>query len=260
MVGALAALSAVLLTVRLYAAHRVGFGDSEALYASYALFPQAAYLDHPGLIGLFAHTLGRGTAPSPLAAHTVTALVSTAAPWLVVVGARSAGASLRSAAAVALGVAVTPEIAVGLFAMTPDLLLFIAWTASLGLAALGLRAPHTSTRAAVSLVLAGLAAGIGCAAKVSAGALVLALLATYASSHARVHARTVWPWLGLAAGGVVVFPIFLFEARTGWPMLRHRLVDTGRRRALAAQCHHASRRAGRLSVPTRRRRRLPRRA
>ena len=30
----------------------IGFGDSEALYACYAMHPQPAYLDHPGLIGV----------------------------------------------------------------------------------------------------------------------------------------------------------------------------------------------------------------
>src|SRR6185503_15989138 len=47
-------VSVVLLAVRLAAARVVGFGDSEALYACYALHPQPAYLDHPGLVGLFA--------------------------------------------------------------------------------------------------------------------------------------------------------------------------------------------------------------
>ena len=36
---------------------RFGFGDSEALYACYALHPQPAYLDHPALIGRGFHDL-----------------------------------------------------------------------------------------------------------------------------------------------------------------------------------------------------------
>ena len=48
LLAALVSLSVVALVVRLLAAESVGFGDSEALYASYALFPQPAYLDHPG--------------------------------------------------------------------------------------------------------------------------------------------------------------------------------------------------------------------
>ena len=66
--GALLA-SVLLLAVRLYAAGELGFGDSEALYASYALYPQPVYLDHPGLIGLLARLIGGGGAPSPSAAH-----------------------------------------------------------------------------------------------------------------------------------------------------------------------------------------------
>jgi hypothetical protein len=223
---ALAALSCVMLPVRMLAAKLVGFGDSEALYACYALHPQPAYLDHPGLVGLFARLLGGGAAPTTLAAHTVTAIAATLAPWLVVLAARGAGGSWRAAARAGIGVAVVPEIAVGLFAMTPDLLLYVCWVSALGLAALGLRSAPSSGRAAVSLMLAGLLAGVGCAAKVSAGALVVGLAATYVARTARAHARTIWPSLGLGVGLLVIVPIVLYEARTGWPMLRHRLVDT----------------------------------
>jgi hypothetical protein len=107
--------------------------------------------------------------------------------------------------------------------MTPDLLLAIAWCASLAMACAGLRADAQSARAAALLVGAGLAAGIATAAKITGGALVLALAVSYAR---RAHARTAWPWIGLATGALVVVPIAMFEARTGWPMLRHRLVDT----------------------------------
>lgn len=219
-------LTAALLAVRLYAAHRVGFGDSEALYACYALHPQPAYLDHPGLVGVFARAIATHGAPTPLAAHVATAMISSLVPWLVVVAARGAGASWRSAFVAACAVAVVPEIAIGLFAMTPDLLLAIAWLAALGLGCAGLRATPASARASALLIGAGLAAGIATAAKVSGVTLVVALAATYATRSARAHARTAWPWLGLLAGALVVAPIALFEARTGWSMSRHRLVDT----------------------------------
>src|SRR5271169_5878751 len=88
-------LSCVLLGARLYAASQLGFGDSEALYASYALHPQPAYLDHPGLIGAFARLIGGGTAPSPLQAHVVTALLATAFPWGVALACRACGADAR---------------------------------------------------------------------------------------------------------------------------------------------------------------------
>ncbi len=222
----LVALTAVLLALRLYAAHRVGFGDSEALYACYALHPQPAYLDHPGLIGIFARAIATHGAPTPLGVHLVTSVVASSVPWIVVAASRAAGATSRAAFAAACVVAVVPEIAIGLFAMTPDLLLAVAWLAALGFGCAGLRAEPASTRASAFLIGAGLAAGIATAAKVSGVALILALLVTYAMRSARAHARTVWPWLGLAAGALVVVPIALFEARTGWPMLRHRLVET----------------------------------
>jgi hypothetical protein len=223
---AFAAASAALLVVRLLAAGRVGFGDSEALYASYALHPQPAYLDHPGLVGLLARVVGSGTAPTPLRAHQVTAILATAFPWTLALACRAAGASWHRAFAGALVAALAPEIAVGLFALTPDLLLALAWTCALAMAALALRSAPGSARAATAFAAAGLLAGIAAASKSTGLALFLALAATYASRPARAHGRSLAPWIGLAAGALVVVPVALFEADTGWPMLRHRLVDT----------------------------------
>jgi hypothetical protein len=96
-----------------------------------------------------------------------------------------------------------------------------------------LRAPPSSARSAAAFLGAGRLAGTACAAKVSGALLVAALFAAYVAiaagrtdDDARRAARTAWPWAGLVAGLVVVAPIALYEARTGWPMLHHRFVDT----------------------------------
>src|SRR5204863_3343143 len=117
-----AASSLVLLALRLYAAERIGFGDAEALYACYARHAQPVYLDHPGLIGVFARAVGGGDAPSPIAAHVATALLCTAAPWVAALAARAVGSSWTGAALAAGALMLAPEISVGLFGMTPDLL------------------------------------------------------------------------------------------------------------------------------------------
>lgn len=226
MAWVLGVVSLVLLAVRLYAAAHVGFGDSEALYACYALHPQPAYLDHPGLVGTVARIIGGGSAPSPLAAHVVTSLAATAFPWAVVLACRASGASWRRALAGGIVVAVVPEIAVGLFALTPDLLCAFAWISCLASAATALRARPSTAAATAAFAAAGLLAGIAAASKVSGLALMVALTAAYAAPPARAHARTIAPWAGLLAGLLVVAPVALFEAHTGWPMLRHRLVDT----------------------------------
>ncbi len=223
---ALGIVSIALLAVRLYASGHIGFGDSEALYACYALHPQPAYLDHPGLIGLVARAIAGGTSLTPGAAHHVTALLATLLPWLVVLAARLAGAAWRGGLVAGLAVAAAPEVSVGLFAMTPDLPLAFAWVGALGLAAAGLRAPASSGRAAAALLFAGTLAGVACAAKVSGVLLAITLVAAYLTRPARAHARTPWPWAGLILGALVVSPIALYEARRGFPLLRHRLVDT----------------------------------
>src|SRR5277367_6679508 len=104
-VATLAALSVTLLAVRLFAASRVGFGDSEALYAAYALHPQPAYLDHPGLIGVVARAIGGGLPLTPERAHLVTAVLATIFPWFVALAARLAGATWRASIVAGLAIA-----------------------------------------------------------------------------------------------------------------------------------------------------------
>ncbi|HEX4445199.1 MAG TPA: glycosyltransferase family 39 protein [Polyangiaceae bacterium] len=224
--GLLVGLSGVLLAVRLFAASRVGFGDSEALYASYALHPQPAYLDHPGMVGVFARAIGEGTAPSPERAHVVTSVLATLVPGAMALLCRAAGGSWRRSLLTAVVVALVPEIAIGLFAMTPDLLLALLWMGSLALGAVALRSTPGGARASLAFAGAGLLAGAASGSKATGILLVGALVATYASRAARPHARTIAPWAGIAAGLVVLVPIARFEARTGWPMLVHRLADT----------------------------------
>ncbi len=251
--AALLAVSVVLLGLRLWAASRVGFGDSEALYASWAVHPQPAYLDHPGLVGLVARLIGEGAVPTPARTHVITAVVATLLPWLVVAVARAAGAEKRPAIIAGLVVAVVPEIAIGLFALTPDLLLAPLWLGALGLAIVGLSprvpsgdaAPSSqrfvpSIRTTGALLGAGLLAGVAASAKVSGFLLLGALAAVYVhvarsneAPGAVRAARSLWPWAGLAAGAVVVVPFVLYEARLGWPMLRHRFVDTQQGAGLA---------------------------
>jgi hypothetical protein len=222
----LVGVSMALLAARLFAATRIGFGDSESLYASYALHPQPAYLDHPGLIGMLARGIGGGSAPRPELAHVVTSLLATFVPWTMALACRACGATWRRSFAGALIFALTPEIAIGLFAMTPDLLLALAWTAALALGSCALRSSPGSVRSSAAFAATGLLGGVAAAAKVSGLMLIAGLAITYASRAARPHARTAAPWAGLAAAAIVLLPIAWFEARSGWPMLRHRLVDT----------------------------------
>src|SRR5262245_48819363 len=121
------ALSVVLLALRLRLSALVGFGDSEALYAAYALHPQPAYLDHPGLVGSLARLLGGGGAPSALSAHRFTSVASTLIPWLGLGAARAAGARRERAHLTFFALALLPEMSIGLFALNPDLLLAALW-------------------------------------------------------------------------------------------------------------------------------------
>ncbi len=235
---ALLGLSVGMLGIRLYAAQVVGFGDSEALYACYAAHPQPAFLDHPALVGMVARVIGEGAIPTPLRVHAITSVLATLVPWLVFWTARALSAARGPAALAGLIVLVIPETAVGLFGLTPDLLLAPAWLGVVALAAIAMRGAPSSNRSAAAFLGAGLLAGVACAAKASGLLLFGALVATYVAvafsaapgvredTRARAAVRTIWPWAGLVAGLVVLAPIVQFEAKTGWPMLRHRFIDT----------------------------------
>jgi hypothetical protein len=227
-VWAALATSVVLLAVRLYASTRLGFGDSEALYACYARHPQPVYLDHPGLIGVVARMLGRGNIPRPFAAHTGTSLLATAAPWVAAWAARAVGAGWYGAALAAFTLMLAPEISVGLFGLTPDLPLIILWYAALGLSALGLRAKPGSSRELCFALSSAFAAGLACDAKVSGVLLVGGLALGWASPAARAHRRSIAPYAALAVAMVLFAPVVLEEIERGFPMLRHRLIDTQR--------------------------------
>ncbi len=223
--GALAA-SAALFFVRIYAAQRLGFGDAEALYACYARHPQPVYVDHPGLIGLVARIIGGGSSPSPSAAHQWTACLATATPWVAALAARATGASRNASAVTALALILAPEISIGLFGLTPDLLLILLWYASLASSLWAITSEAGSMRALGGALASGLAAGLACDAKVT-GVLLLAGLAWgWASPQARAHRRTLAPWSALVLAAIVVSPVILDELGRGFPMLRHRLIDT----------------------------------
>ena len=215
----LASLSAVLAALRIVATKSVGFGDSEALYACYARHVQASYRDHPGLIGQVARLIGQGGTPTPSTAHAVTGAVATLVPWLFLFAARALGASLRRAAIGAIVFALVPQICVGLFAMTPDLLLAPLWIVAIGCAAQAESAKDD--RKSSWLFSAGFLAAISASAKVSGLLLVLALLLWRGYDEKRPRAL----WLGVVGG---LFPFAMIaehEVRRGFPMLAHRFTS-----------------------------------
>lgn len=219
-------VSAALFALRLHVARVTGYGDAEALYASYALFPQPAYLDHPGLIGALARWIGGGVAPEPAVAHTITAAAATIVPWLGGLAARAAGVDWPRAARTVLALALVPEISIGLFGLTPDLPLAAAWLLALACALAALDAEPTSRRALWASLGTGAFVGLATLAKASGPLLGLALLAASFIGPARRRWATAGPWLAVALAAILVAPVLAFELRRGFPLLEHRLVAT----------------------------------
>jgi hypothetical protein len=226
LVHAAVAVSLAMLGLRLDVASFAGFGDAEALYVSYALHPQPAYVDHPGLIGAMARAIGRGSAPSPGLAHIVTATLATLVPWIGALAARAAGASWRGAMRTVLVLALVPEIGIGLFGLTPHLPLALAWLGALAFGALALRSPASSFRALIATLGAGGLAGVACLSHATGVLLALALLSALFGRGMLARWKTAAPWAAIGIALVLVLPLLVWEARSDFPMLRHRLIAT----------------------------------
>jgi hypothetical protein len=223
--GALLA-SVLLLLLRMAAARALAFGDSEALYVSYSLFPQPAYLDHPGLISAVGRWLGRGDAPLPTTVHAFTSVLATLLPWIGALAARALGCTWAQASRTVLALALVPELSIGLFAFCPDLLLACFWLGALACAAVALKRPPESLAALAGTLGTGLCVGLGATAKLSGALLGLALLAFSLTSSERRRWRTAAPFAAVGVFAMLVAPMLLWEGSRGWPMLQHRLVTT----------------------------------
>ncbi len=215
-------VSAALFGLRVYLAQRVAFGDAEALYLSYALFPQPGYLDHPGLVGSVGQILGNGAVPTPYTVHLLSALLATLVPWIGGWAAWRAGAASSGALRTVLCLALVPELSIGLFGLTPDLLLACFWLGALGFGAKVL-SPN-STAGTLSYLGLGACLAMALLSKVSGGLLALVVAACVLQSP--VQRRRVGPYLGAALALLLVYPWVHWEWSQGAPMLTHRLSST----------------------------------
>lgn len=221
-----AALSTVaLLALRLDLARATGFGDAEALYVAYSLHPQPGYLDHPGFVGWIAGLLGSSQGPpSPLRVHLFTTLLATLLPWLGVLTARTLGAERRRALDVYFALALLPELAIGLFALTPDVPLAFVWLGTLAAAAIALTGAPGSLATLLAYLGTGAGAAIACLSKASGALLALGILVCALRPGAWSRLRTLGPWAALLVFGLVVEPLVRWEVEQGFPMLNHRLL------------------------------------
>jgi hypothetical protein len=162
-------------------------------------------------------------------------VLATLVPWVAALAARACGASWTASASAAIALVLAPEISVGLFGLTPDLLLALLWYGAVALSAWGLASEPGSFRALALALASGFVAGLATDAKVSGLLLVLGLAFGWSSPAAARHRKTIAPWSGLAVALVVLSPIVADEISRGFPMLRHRLVDTQKEVGLSAR-------------------------
>lgn len=223
--------SVITVALRLEAASAVDFGDSEALYAVYSIFPAPAYLDHPGLIGRIYALFG--TPPNARAVHTATAIGATLFPWLLRAALRFSSGDpghdaetkrlhADRASLIALWFAVIPVVGVGLFALTPDWPLALCLTAG---TAFAVRAERSAERRSVHMLGAGALFAIAGLSKITGFAFLLALIVSWLWSAKNAPSRTAG-WVGIGLGLAPSVDIFVYESKLGFPMLGHRIVPS----------------------------------
>lgn len=222
--------SVVCVALRLECARVVDYGDAEALYASYSLFPAPSFLDHPGLIGKIYALFGKP--PQAHDVHAATALSASLFPWLLRAALRFSEGDARDAddetrnlrsdraSLVALCFAVVPVVSVGLFALTPDWPLALCLTAG---TAFALRAEHDADRRGLHLLAAGALFALAGYAKITGYAFLVALV--FGWLRAPGIPRTAG-WIGIGLGLAPSVEMWVHEAKHGFPMLGHRLAPS----------------------------------
>jgi hypothetical protein len=156
----------------------------------------------------------------------ITALFATLVPWIGALAARAAGASLRRAMHTVLALALVPELGIGLFGLTPHLVLALAWLGAIALSALALASEPRSFRALLATLGAGALVGVACLSHATGALLGIALFSVFVGRGMLARWKTVAPWAAIGIVVVLLVPVVLWETRHGFPMLRHRLVAT----------------------------------
>lgn len=197
--------SLVLCGLRLSVARVVGLSDAEGLHVAYGLHPQPAYLDHPGLIGWIAQALGPQTAPTQI--HVLTALASTALPWVGVLAARACGATRGAALRTYFAVALVPELSIGSFGFTPQLLLAFSWLITLGCAGWAMRHDAADFGTLLACLGAGAGAALGCLSHNGGWLLAASLLVASVASPRAGRFRTLAPWAACVLFVILTAPL-----------------------------------------------------
>jgi hypothetical protein len=156
--------------------------------------------------------------------HLFTALLATLLPWLGVLTARAFGAERRAALNVYFALALLPELAIGMFALTPDVPLAFVWLGTLAAAAIAFTAPASSLGTLLAFVATGAGAALACLSKASGVLLALGIFVCALRPSGWSRWRTLGPWAALLVFGLVAEPLVRWEIEQDFPMLRHRLI------------------------------------
>lgn len=210
---------AVLTVFRAWFNGVVPLTGEEAYYWSWSRHLDLCYFDHPPLVAwvirlctaVLGTSVGAVRAPA-LLCHTATAVVVCHCAWRITRDAEAAAwAGACFATAIFFGVTATMII--------PDAVLFLCWALTVWLAVEAMQAGRQKLwpLAGVALGLSGLAKFHGVLLALSIGLFVVL------SRRQRRLIRSGWFMLGVVIAGAMTLPVFVWNAREGWPTFAFQL-------------------------------------
>jgi hypothetical protein len=137
----------------------------------------------------------------------LTAALSTLLPWCGVLAARALGAPRAMALRSYFPLALIPELSIGSFAFSPNLLLCFFWLATLGCAGWALRHAPGRFGTLIACLAAGAGAALACLSKLDGWLLAGSVLAVYLGRARAVRWKTLAPWAALGLFGILVSPL-----------------------------------------------------
>lgn len=214
--GLVGGLALAKLAFHLLTANRYGIFRDEMYGLACAEHLDWGYYSHPPGGILIAWVARHLFGESLLGLRLLPAIAGAALVWMTGAVAREMGGRRFAQGLAALAVCVVP-----IYLVFDHWLMMNAFEPLVWLGAIWclLRTLHAGDGR--YLALAGALVGVGLELKYSIAFLALGLAAGLLLTPQRKHLASGWLWAGLAVGAAIALPNFLWQAREGFPFLRH---------------------------------------
>lgn len=221
-----AAIVALLrLVLYLWIAPRYGIFRDELYYLDCGRHPAWGYVDQPPLIAWIAWLLEHTIGTSLYALRLLPALAGAGTIFLTGWLAKEFGGGRRAVFVAALAAFFTPIYLALAHLFTMNAFEALFWMSA---ALVVVRVAKTGNEK--TWVWLGIIVGVGLLNKYGIAFFVIGLIVGVVLTPLRRAFLTPWLWIGVAAGGLIALPNFLWQAHRGFPFLQlmHTIRESGR--------------------------------